>query len=134
MAVFRPLLRMFIVSGLMLSSGQAQDRRSVLGWQTFVVQDFGTSIQYPATIFAPVGKAEKGLGQRFERADGRAALSIYASSNEAGDTPASYVRRNLRMNRSALDYERITRSFFAICSEDCGSKLLQPVQLVGSRS
>jgi hypothetical protein len=116
--VFQPLLGVFIVPVLMLSSVQAQERRSFLEWQTFVVQDFGTSIQYPATIFAPVGKAEKGLGQRFERADGRAALSIYASSNEAGDTPASYVRRNLRMNRSALDYERITRSFFAISSED----------------
>ena len=105
-SVFQPLLAVFIVPILMLSSVQAQERRSFLEWQTFVVQDFGTSIQYPATIFAPVGKAEKGLGQRFERADGRAALSIYASSNEARDTPASYVRRNLRMNRSALDYER----------------------------
>jgi hypothetical protein len=36
------------------------------------------------------------------------------------DTPASYLRRNLRMNRSALDCERITRSFFAISSEDAG--------------
>jgi hypothetical protein len=117
-ALFQPLLGAFIVPVLMLSGAQAQERRSVLEWQTFVVHDFGTSIQYPANVFAPVGKAEKGVGQRFERADGRAVLSIYASFNEAGDTPASYVRRNLRMNRSALDYERITRSFFAISSED----------------
>ena len=75
--VFRSLLGVFVVPVLMLSSVQAQERRSFLEWQTFVVQDFGTSIQYPATIFAPVGKAEKGLGQRFERADGRATLSIY---------------------------------------------------------
>jgi len=55
------------------------------GWRTFEVPDFGTSIQYPASIFTPAGRPEMGLGQRFERADGRAVLSIYARSNKAGD-------------------------------------------------
>jgi hypothetical protein len=53
--------------------------------------------------------------RRFERADGRAVLSIYP--NENGETPAAYLKHNLRMERSALDYTRITRSFFAISSE-----------------
>jgi hypothetical protein len=111
-----------IIMFSLLSTSRAQlpEHSSFLGWRSFVIPDFGTSVQYPASIFAPVGQAEKGLGQRFERADGRAALSVYSSFNEAGDTPATYVRRNLRMNRSALDYERITRSFFAISSEGEG--------------
>jgi hypothetical protein len=91
-----------------------------LDWHTFEVPDFGTKIQYPAGIFSPTGKAEKGVGQRFERADGRAVLSIYSRPNEAGEHPASYLRHNLRLSRSALDYVRIARSFFAISSERDG--------------
>jgi hypothetical protein len=83
-----------------------------LDWQTFKVPEYGTRADYPARILAAVGGAEKGVGQRFESDDGRATLSIYARENEEGDTPASYLRKNLR--QSGLDYERITRSFFAI--------------------
>ena len=89
-------------------------------WRTFEVPDFGTRIQYPAGIFSPAGKPEKGLGQRFARADGRAVLSIYSRPNEAGENPKTYLRNNLRMDRSALDYVRIARSFFAISSERDG--------------
>ena len=97
-----------------LSFAHAQPRR--LDWRTFVVPDFGTSILYPADIFTPAGEAEKGVGQRFERADGRAVLSIYARQNEGGETPATYLKHNLRVERSALDYVRVARSFFAISS------------------
>jgi len=103
----------------LVPSAQAQfrEQRRLVDWRTYEVPDFGTSIQYPASIFAPAGKPKKGLGQRFERADGRAVLSIYSRPNEAGENPATYLRRNLRVERSALDYVRITRSFFAISSE-----------------
>ena len=89
-------------------------------WRTFEVPDFGTKIRYPADIFSPAGQPEMGLGQRFERADGRAVLSIYARSNKVGETPRTYLRKHLRVNRSALDYVRIARSFFAISSERDG--------------
>ena len=90
-----------------------------LNWQVFKIPEFGTRVDYPARIFAAVGEAEKGVGQRFESDDGRATLSIYARENEEGDTPASYLRKNLR--QSGLDYERITRSFFAISMEREGT-------------
>jgi hypothetical protein len=92
-----------------------------LGWQRFEVQEFGTTVDYPAGIFSePDGKAEKGTGQRFNRADGRAVLTIYARENEDSDTPASYLQKNLRAPRTALDYARVTPSFFAISSERQG--------------
>lgn len=106
-----------------VSSADAQIRppHAALDWQTFVVPEFGTTVEYPASIFSvPGGKAEKGLGQRFTSADGRAVLTIYSRENAAGDTPASYLRNNLRMGRAGLDYERVTRSFFAISSERQG--------------
>ena len=40
----------------------------------------------------------------------------YARQSEG----ATYLRHNLRVSRSALDYARITRSFFAISSERDG--------------
>jgi hypothetical protein len=95
-----------------------------LGWQTFQVREFGTTVDYPAAIFSePAGKAEKGTGQRFNSTDGRSTLTIYALENADGDTPASYLRKNLRMARSAIEYQRVTRSFFAISVERQGTVL-----------
>ena len=107
--------------------GQTSD----LAWRTFVVPQYGTSVDYPAGIFVQAGDVKKGVGQRFESQDGRAVLAIYARDNEDGETPASYLKNNLRTDRYALDYERITRSFFAISLERDGLILLQPVQLFG---
>ena len=91
-----------------------------LGWHSFEVAEFGTRVQIPAGIFIPAGKPREGSGQRFERADGRAVLSIYSRPNNIGESPATYLRQNLRVDRSALDYERIARSFFAISLERDG--------------
>lgn len=116
---FQCLLRIIIVQFAILSSAEAQvrDQMPVLDWRTFVVPQYGTRVDYPAGIFVPAGDPEKGVGQRFARTDNRAVLSIYSRENEASDTPTSYLRKNLRIERSALDYERITRSFFAISLE-----------------
>jgi hypothetical protein len=42
-------------------------------------------------------------------------------------TPASYLKNNLRVGRSALDDERVTRSFFAISSTRQGLIFYSPV-------
>jgi hypothetical protein len=89
-------------------------------WRTFEVPEFGTRVQFPANIFAPAGQPERGSGQRFERADGRAVLSIYSRPNSTGENPATYLKHNLRVDRSALDYQRVARSFFAISWERDG--------------
>jgi hypothetical protein len=103
-----------LVSG---AEAALREQRPLVDWRTFEIPDLGTSIQYPASIFAPAGKPERGVGQRFERTDGRAVLSIYSSPNEADENPTTYLRHHLRMSLSTLDYVRITRSFFAISLE-----------------
>jgi len=119
--IFMWPLSLAIILVSLASAGQAQvQAQKLLDWRIFEVPDFGTTIQYPAGIFSPAGKPEKGLGQRFERDDGRAVLSIYSRANEAGENPATYLRHNLQVSRSALDYVRISRSFFAISSERDG--------------
>ena len=78
----------------------------------------------PSGIFPVIeGKSEKGVGQRFSSADGRSMLSVYSSVNEAGDSPASYLRNNLKIPRSVLTYHRVTHSFFAIATRQEGSIL-----------
>ena len=122
-AVPRHLLAVTLAALSAVPGAQAQirNRQPALDWQTFQVPEFGTTVEYPASIFSvPDGKAEKGLGQRFNSADGRAVLTIYTRENAAGDTPASYLRNNLRTGRNVLDYERVTRNFFAISSERRG--------------
>ena len=114
---FLPGIMVALISLLHTNAyGQRHDQGSA-EWRTFEVPEFGTRIQIPASVFAPAGKPERGSGQRFERADGRAVLSIYSRTNDTGENPTTYLRHNLRMDRAALDYVRITRSFFAISSE-----------------
>jgi hypothetical protein len=89
--------------------------RDSLQWQTFELRQFGTTIDLPAAIFVRSRASAKG-GERFDSEDGRAVLSIYARANN-GDTPASYLRKELRVRLTGQDYERVTRSFFAVSTE-----------------
>ena len=86
-------------------------------------------MRYPARIFAPVGEAERGVGQRFESTDSRAVLSIYSRNNEGDETPATYLRTNIRVKRTDLDYLRVTRSFSALDDEQ-KARLLRDMTLV----
>ena len=109
----------FVALSVFIGTGAARSARQMpdFDWQTFTIPDFGTQVEYPAGVFdVSEGKAEKGVGERFSTSDGRALLTIYSRANEAGDTPASYLKANLRLPRSSLDYERITPTFFAISS------------------
>lgn len=121
-AIAKYLFSAVLAPGLMVSGVAAQVREAPapLDWRTFVVPEFGTRVDYPAGVFVPAGDPEQGVGRRFDSTDGRATLSIYARSNETGETPASYLRKNLRTGRGSLGYERITPSFFAISQERGG--------------
>jgi hypothetical protein len=123
-AVIKGVLGVSLVaSAAHWASAQPEARwPGLLGWQSFAVPDFGTTVDYPAGIFSVAeGEPEKGVGQKFSSADGRSFLIIYSRENEAGDTPASYLRNNLKVPRSVLTYERVTRSFFAIAGRREGS-------------
>jgi hypothetical protein len=100
------------------SAGLAPGYAQSSGWTTFSIPQFGTTVDYPTTVFSiSEGESEIGIGQRFRTSDGRASLSIYSTANDAGETPVTYLRNNLRRPRSALQYERVTSSFFAISEE-----------------
>jgi len=84
-------------------------------WTVFVEQKFGTRLDVPSAVFAtPDGTPNRGIGRQFKTPDGRATLAVYSQRNDARDTPASYLRKNLKSPRAELDYERVTPEFFAI--------------------
>jgi outer membrane biosynthesis protein TonB len=84
-------------------------------WTVFVELKYGTRLDVPSAVFAtPDGPSGRGVGRQFKTPDGRASLAVYSQSNNARDTPASYLRKNLQSARADLDYERVTPEFFAI--------------------
>jgi hypothetical protein len=86
------------------------------GWRNYVEPEFGTRLMFPSGILSRTeGPSPRGTGQTFKSADGRAVLAIYSQRNDDRRAkPASYVRQNFKVPRNAIDYERITPSFFAI--------------------
>ena len=91
-------------------------------WTVFVELKYGTRLDVPSAVFAtPDGPASRGVGRQFKTPDGRASLAVYSQRNNARDTPASYLRKNLQSSRAALDYERLTPEFFAISAVMGGS-------------
>src|SRR4029453_4712392 len=91
-------------------------------WTVFVEQKYGTRLDVPSAVFAtPDGPANRGVGRQFKTPDDRASLAVYSQRNDARDTPASYLRKNLQSPRAALDYERVTPGFFAIAAVMRGS-------------
>ena len=91
-------------------------------WAVFVETKYGTRLDVPSAVFAtPDGPANRGVGRQFKTPDGRASLAVYSQRNDARDTPASYLRKNLQSARAGLDYERLTPEFFAIAAVMRGS-------------
>jgi outer membrane biosynthesis protein TonB len=91
-------------------------------WTVFVELKYGTRLDVPGAVFAtPDGPANRGVGRQFKTPDGRASLAVYSQRNDARDTPASYLRKNLQSSRAGLDYERVTPEFFAIAAVMRGS-------------
>jgi hypothetical protein len=85
-------------------------------WTTFVEPSLGTRLRLPGGVFSiHEGPAFRGFGEQYKTIDGRAVLADYLQRNVQHDTPATYLRRTDRVPRAAMDYVRVTRSFFAVC-------------------
>ena len=85
-----------------------------LGWETYTGAS-GTRDDLPSRLFVVrAGPAEKGIGQRWTTADGRAGLSIYVLRNSEGHTPTSYLKQHLTEPQSQIEYKRVARDFFAV--------------------
>jgi hypothetical protein len=85
------------------------------GWRGYTDPNTGTRVEYPASIFSlDEGPFQRAPGERFGSTDGRAHLAVFSIRSEQSGSPAAFVARNLQVPRSALRYERIAPSFFAL--------------------
>jgi hypothetical protein len=86
------------------------------GWDIFTEPQLGTRIEIPTAIFTrSAGPAKKGTGQQFETEDGRAGLIVYSIPNaDRRETPARFMSENYKAPAGAVDYKRVTGTFFAI--------------------
>jgi hypothetical protein len=91
-------------------------------WTTFVEPQFGTRLELPSQMFTVhEGPSIKGVGEEYITSDGRAALAIYSQRNLRREAPATYLKRNYKAPRRAMDYVRVTRSFFAVSAVNQGT-------------
>ena len=117
----RPLITFPVLALLFATPANAQ-RAPDLGWNTFVDREWGTTVDVPTGLFTEeAGGPPKGSGAQFKTSDNRALIRIYTFPNEERDTPASFIKKNSKMSVNAMDYSRITSSFFAISAVDDGT-------------
>jgi hypothetical protein len=91
-------------------------------WTGFLEPSLKTSLDLPSAVFStPDGAAYRGVGRQFKTPDGRATVAIYSLRNNGRDTPASFLRKNLSGSRPSLDYQRVTRDFYAISGVSDGT-------------
>ena len=83
------------------------------GWHEYADPKSGTRVDYPANMFS-VAEGEFQAGERFGTADGRAHLAVFTMAAKKSGSPAAFIARNLQVPRSALQYQRVARSFFAL--------------------
>ena len=60
------------------------------------------------------GKAKEGYGRRFVTSDGRANLTVQSVSNEAGDSPGSFLAK--KNPPSNIVDKKVTPRFFVVSS------------------
>lgn len=84
-------------------------------WSTFVEPHFGTKIELPKDVFSiHEGASYRGIGEQYKTKDARAALAVYSQENVRHETPRTYLSRNSQVPRRAIDFLRVTPSFFAV--------------------
>ena len=97
-------------------------------WTTFT-DHRGTSVEYPADVFAIMRGRQR--GRTFLTSDGSATLDVYAGPNERGETPAQFLRRTFPLKRSRLTYDRVAPNFFAISAPHDGRILYRRCNFQG---
>jgi hypothetical protein len=114
------LLSGLLTAGFLSGPAVAQNAASSGRWSVYA-DSKGTRIPYPADVFSvDRGRGENGAGQVFATRDGRAHIHMFSLPNPKGETPASYLRKTFRAQRSILTYDHVTPKFFAISMRQKG--------------
>jgi hypothetical protein len=88
-------------------------------WVPYTNERFGFSFRYPADVFEPERKAERGDGELFVGAGGEARLLVGAFENSDGHTIASYmsfIRRD-SYSKYPVSYAPRGQTWFVLSGE-----------------
>jgi hypothetical protein len=105
-----------LLGGILPTAPAGAQTLPVSSWTTYSDPSTGTRVDFPEGLLVPAGAPQRGSGRRFRTRDGRAEFSIYTVNSARGETPRSYLQNNLKVPRQVLDYERVTKQFFAVSS------------------
>jgi hypothetical protein len=82
------------------------------GWGQYRDEQAGVVFDFPGHIFAADTAEQSERGTVFTSTDGRARIRVFGLANEAGDSPARYLRRVARPEQANFTYVRTTPRFF----------------------
>jgi hypothetical protein len=82
------------------------------GWGQYRDREAGVAFDFPGHVFAIDSAEQSRQGTVFTSTDGRARIRVFGFVNEAGDTPARYLRRVARPEDANFTYVRTTSRFF----------------------
>ena len=102
------------VLAMIVVAAAAGEGRAQSEWTSYREPATGVSLDFPAIFSVNAGASQRGRGTRFQSDDGKAELWVFELPNEGRMTPASYVRANLQVPSSSLDYSRVTSSFMVV--------------------
>jgi hypothetical protein len=85
-----------------------------LQW-TVMTEVSGAKVDYPAGLFtSEAGSPPRGTGRVLQSDSHEARFMMYVEENETRQSPASFVKFNMTIPQSQIDYRRITDRFFAV--------------------
>ena len=106
-----PLLAMALSLATAVTGAAAAER-----WETYRNQRFGYVLSYPSSVFKAQPPSEKGDGQTFLTADGRAKIVVYGTVNDEGFSPAEYRKTILKefAGYDMIDYSPQGKTWFVL--------------------
>ena len=82
-------------------------------WTTYSISETGTSVEIPSSVFSRPAGHPDGYGDRLEKPDGSADLTVQSVPND-GTSPAAYLAR--KHPPADIVYKRVTPHFFVVSS------------------
>jgi hypothetical protein len=90
--------------------------RAAETWDTYQNTRFGYRLSYPSSVFRPQPPSDKGDGQTFQTADGKAKIVVYGTINDERFTPAQYRKTILQQfeGYNQMDYNPQGKTWFVL--------------------
>jgi len=120
-------LSSLVAAAALVFAGNASAAEPI-NWQRYIVAETGASVDIPTSVFTEdAGKPEGAYGKQFLTSDGRANLTIESLTNEARDSPATFLAK--RNPPKDIVYKKITSRFFRGLELPQRQDLVRPLQL-----